>query len=209
MTIGPVIRGIFGPYERWVSESYRSLYVNIDNFAEQMLQWAPSARRILEVGCGEGAVTERLRTAYPEAEITPKDIMPQVGRLYRGSLDGVRFVRRPVQEIAATEPGQYDMVVLTDVQHHVPIASRQGLLDAIRTTLAPGGTFVFKDWERNHTSIHWLCHASDRWLTGDRVSYMTRAEMRGRLAKSFGEATLIAAASMALWRNNIAILVRL
>jgi hypothetical protein len=37
---------------------------------------------------------------------------------------------------------------------------------------------VFKDWERNSSPIHWLCDAWDRWLTGDRVSYMTFLEMR-------------------------------
>jgi 2-polyprenyl-3-methyl-5-hydroxy-6-metoxy-1,4-benzoquinol methylase len=208
MKMGPFIRKMFGPYERGISEAYRSIYIDIDAFVELMRQWKPSANRILEVGCGEGAVTQRLNTIYPDAKITAIDITPRVGRLYRGLRDNVRFIRCGVQEIAATESGQYDLVVLSDVLHHVPRELRQELLDAIRTALAPKGTLVFKDWQRNRAPIHWLCYASDRWLTGDRISYMTRTEMRERLVLAFGEAALVAEARIAPWWNNIATLVR-
>jgi 2-polyprenyl-6-hydroxyphenyl methylase/3-demethylubiquinone-9 3-methyltransferase len=209
MGIGPVIRGLFGPYERRISDVYRSLYLDIGALAERLHQWIPVAKKILEVGCGEGAVTERLHSTYPDAHITGIDVTPRVGRLYRGSMDRVRFIQCTVQDIAAAEPGQYDLVALCDVLHHVPIALRQGLLDAIRTTLAPRGIFIFKDWEPSLRPIHWLCYASDRWLTGDRVSYMTRTEMRDRLARSFGERAVAAEARVAPWRNNLVILVRL
>jgi 2-polyprenyl-6-hydroxyphenyl methylase/3-demethylubiquinone-9 3-methyltransferase len=199
---------MFGPYERQISEIYRSIYINIDAFVELVVQWKSAPHKILEVGCGEGAVTQRLNAAYPDAEITAIDITPRLGRLYRGPLDGVRFMKCAVQEIAATEPGRYDLVVLSDVLHHVPTEFRQGLLDAIRTAMAPQGTLVFKDWQRNHAPIHWLCYASDRWLTGDSISYMTREEMRERLATSFGNGALVAEARIGPWWNNLATLVR-
>jgi 2-polyprenyl-6-hydroxyphenyl methylase/3-demethylubiquinone-9 3-methyltransferase len=199
---------MFGPYERQISEFYRSIYINIDAFVELVVQWKPAPNKILEVGCGEGAVTQRLNAAYPDAKITAIDITPRVGRLYRGSLSGVRFMKCTVQEIAATESGQYDLVVLSDVLHHVPLQLRQELLDAIRTALAPNGTLVFKDWQKDYAPIHWLCYASDRWLTGDRISYMTREEMRERLASSFGGGALVAEARIGPWWNNLAILVR-
>jgi 2-polyprenyl-6-hydroxyphenyl methylase/3-demethylubiquinone-9 3-methyltransferase len=199
---------MFGPYERQISEFYRSIYINIDAFVELVVQWKPAPNKILEVGCGEGAVTQRLNAAYPDAKITAIDITPRVGRLYRRSLSGVRFMKCTVQEIAATESGQYDLVVLSDVLHHVPLQLRQELLDAIRTALAPNGTLVFKDWQKDYAPIHWLCYASDRWLTGDRISYMTREEMRERLASSFGGGAIVAEARIGPWWNNLAILVR-
>jgi 2-polyprenyl-3-methyl-5-hydroxy-6-metoxy-1,4-benzoquinol methylase len=202
--IGPVIRKMFGPYERGITDAYRSIYIDVDAFVEQIRRWKPQTTRILEVGCGEGAVTERLRAAYPDADITAIDITPRLGRLYRGSLDRVRFIQCPVQEIALAEAKCFDLVVLSDVLHHVPVEFRQGILDAIGTALAPGATLVFKDWERNHTPIHWLSYASDRWLTGDRIAYMTQEEMHAILARSFGEAALVAEARVGPWRNNIA-----
>jgi 2-polyprenyl-3-methyl-5-hydroxy-6-metoxy-1,4-benzoquinol methylase len=208
MTAGPFIRGMFGPYERQISEAYRAIYIDIDRLVEQIHEWIPSAKRILEVGCGEGAVTQKLRAAFIGADITAIDITARIGRLYNGSPDGVRFVRCTAQDIAASEPGQFDLAVLSDVLHHVPTELRQGILDAVRRALAPQGALVFKDWQRNATPIHWLCYASDRWLTGDRVNYMTRDEMHEGLARSFGESAHIAEARIGPWWNNIAILIR-
>lgn len=208
MGVGPFIRRLFGPYEHQLGEVYRSLYIDIDALVELIRKWNPKATRILEVGCGEGAVTERLSAAYPDAQITAIDITPRLGRLYRGSIDRVRFIRCTVQEIAGSESGQFDLVVLSDVLHHVPVDLRQGLLDAIRATLAPHAAFVFKDWERNYSLIHWASYASDRWLTGDRISYLRRDEMRELLARSFGEAALVAEARVRPRWNNIAVLVR-
>ena len=208
MPIGPVVRRMFGPYERQIAEAYRSIYIDIDSYISTLLEWKPTALRILEVGCGEGAVTERLVKAYPAAQITAIDITPRLGRLFQGPAERVTFIECAVQEIAARDPAGFDLVLLSDVMHHVPEAFRQDLLDAARAALAPGGAFVFKDWERTNAPIHWMCHASDRWLTGDKVAFMNRAEMRERLAKSFGESSLVAEARLAPWRNNLATLVR-
>jgi len=208
MRIGSFVRRMFGPYERHVAEAYRSLYIDISSFVRVTHEWAPRANKILEVGCGEGAVTERLVMAYPESTVTAIDVTPRVGRLYRGPRGRVQFTRCEVQAIARSEPGQYDLVILSDVLHHVPVALRQKLLDAVRTSMAPGGTFVFKEWERRFSAIHCLAYASDRWLTGDRVRYLTRKEMRECLAATFGEDALVAETRVGPWRNNIATLVR-
>ncbi len=208
MKLGPTIRRMFGRHERQVSEVYRSLYMDFNALVEQMRLWNSDAQKILEVGCGEGTVTQRLRAAYPNADITGIDITPRVGRLYEGSQERVRFIECSIQEIAAAEAGQFDFIVLCDVLHHVPIEFRQGLLDAIRAALAPQGCFVFKDWQRNYSPIHWLSYASDRWLTGDRIRYLTRAEMRGHLVHTFGPAALVTEARIRPWWNNLAILVR-
>ena len=208
MKLGPSVRRMFGPFERHVSDAYRSIYIDLDAFIELTLRWKPSADNILEVGCGEGAVTRRLTAAFPAANITAIDITPNVGRLFGHPADRVNFKQCTVQDVAAANAGPYDLVVLSDVLHHVPLPLRQGLLIAIRTVLASKGTPIFKDWARNLTPIHWLCHASDRWLTGDRISYLTREEMRHLLAMSFGESALLAEAMVRPWRNNLAILVQ-
>lgn len=208
MSLGVFFRRLFGPYERQVSDAYRSLYVDLDSFVAHIRAWRPTPATILEVGCGEGAVTERLKGAFPQAAITAIDITPRYGRLYAGARDGVRFVRCTVQDIAAAEPGRYDLVVLCDVLHHVPVGIRRELLDAIRTTLAPGGALIIKEWERTRSPIYWLCYASDRWLTGDSISYLTRDELRAQLAGSFGDKAIAAEARCAPWPNNIAALVQ-
>jgi 2-polyprenyl-6-hydroxyphenyl methylase/3-demethylubiquinone-9 3-methyltransferase len=149
VSVGSVVRRMFGPYEHEISAAYRAIYLNLDALIERIRLWKPEAARILEIGCGEGAVTERLRIAYPDADITAIDITPRVGRLYRGSPDRVHFIQCSIQELVARELPPYDLVMLSDVLHHVPIDLRQGILDAVPATVAPQGRFIFKDWEKN------------------------------------------------------------
>lgn len=208
MPIGPAVRRAFGPFEHQITAAYRAIYLDLDDYVDAVRAWKPQAREILEVGCGEGAVTERLAIAYPDARITAIDITPRVGRLYRGPADRVEFRQCTVQEIAAQEPGKFDLAMIADVVHHVPRELRKGLLDACRDSLAPGGSLIFKEWERSRTPIHWMCHASDRWLTGDRVSFMSRDEGRSLLAQTFDKSALIDERRVAPWRNNIMTLVR-
>jgi 2-polyprenyl-3-methyl-5-hydroxy-6-metoxy-1,4-benzoquinol methylase len=208
MASGPVIRKKFGRYERLISDAYRSIYLDIDDFVEQVRRWYPNPATILEVGCGEGVISEHLQRVFPSAAVTGIDVTSRIGRLYRGPSDGVRFIRRTAEETAFAEPASFDLVVLCDVLHHVPCVSRRALIDAIRVSLAPDGAFIFKDWQRNISPIHWLCYVSDRWLTGDRISFLTRDEMRDSLAASFGTSALFDESRIGPRWNNLAILVR-
>lgn len=207
MPIGPVVRRMFGRHEHIIAALYRSVFIDLDDFAQRIGAWVPKAQRILEVGCGEGAVTERLAQLYPEADILAIDIMPAVGRLYRGPRDRVTFRETTVQEVAAEQPGAFDLVILSDVVHHVPLPLREAIIAAVRTCVAPGGLFLFKDWKRTATPIHWLCHAGDRWLTGDRVSYLTKPQAEAMLMRAFGRRAE-AEAWVRPWRNNFALLTR-
>src|SRR4051794_39216520 len=75
--------------------------------------------RILEIGCGVGAVSWRMSRRWPGAEVTGLDISPQsiayAERLF--GPDGVRFVEGalPSGDLAAP----FDLVVLFDVYEHV------------------------------------------------------------------------------------------
>ena len=208
MALGPLVRSLFGRHEARIAALYRALYFDLDDYLARIIQWAPEPRRILEIGCGEGAVTERLAGAYPQAEILATDISERLGRLYQGRSDGVRFVRATAAEIATAEAGAFDLVLFTDVLHHVPKLQRSAILADAARALAPGGTLIVKEWARRPTPIHWLCYASDRWLTGDRIAYMRAAELRALLARSLPAATCDGEARLRPWRNNLTIALR-
>ena len=53
-----------------------------------------------------------------------------------------------------------------------------------------------------------FCHAGDRWLTGDRVSYLRKPEAEAMLADAFGWPPVVARAWVRPWRNNFAMLAR-
>jgi 2-polyprenyl-6-hydroxyphenyl methylase/3-demethylubiquinone-9 3-methyltransferase len=209
MSIGGTIRRLFGPFERQISEGYRAIYLDIDAYAAGLAAWVPDPRRILEVGCGEGAVSERLAALYPNAEIAAIDITPNVGRLYAGAAGRVTFAEMTVQKFAAQEKGKFDLIVLADVLHHVPAGPlRKSILETIKALLSDDGHFAFKEWERTHTPIHWLGYLSDRWITGDRIAYMSGDEIGAQLREVFGPGAIRAETRVRPWRNNISLLVR-
>jgi trans-aconitate methyltransferase len=208
MGIGSVIRRLFGRHEHALSELYRSIYVDLDAYADQIVRWVPNPRFILEVGCGEGAVTERLAYRYPAADITAIDITPRVGRLFRGARNRVTFAQITVQDIAASRPGAFDLAIISDVIHHVPETLRIEILEATRRAVASDGAVVLKDWERTASPIHWLVHGSDRWITGDRVRYLRKDQADAMMTQVFGRQSVIAEARVGPWKNNFAMLAR-
>jgi 2-polyprenyl-3-methyl-5-hydroxy-6-metoxy-1,4-benzoquinol methylase len=208
MAVGPLIRRLFGPYERTVAEAYRSIFVDLDAFATLMHGWVPHAQNILEVGCGEGAMTERIAAIYPAAALTAIDITPKVGRLFRGPAANVTFCKETVEAVAARKPASYDLIILADVMHHVPPGARGSLMNAIGQALTPNGSLIFKDWIISSTPIYWLCLMSDRYLTGDNVIYFTPESIGSFVADTFGPGTVHETSTVPPWRNNVAVLVR-
>lgn len=208
MPLGPLIRRLAGPYEHEVAEIYRRIFVDLDELAGLINAWVPQARRILEVGCGEGAMTERIARTYPTAAVIAIDIIPGIGRLFRGGTSAVSFRRETVEAVAEREPASFDLVILADVIHHVPADARRSLMRAISQAMAPGGSLIFKDWIVSNRPIHWLCAMSDRYLTGDNVCYCTIGGINGLLIDVFGPAAVRRAGTVRPWHNNVAFLVQ-
>jgi SAM-dependent methyltransferase len=91
-------------------------------------------RRILDVGCGTGALTQRL-AAY--GEVQGLDADPEAIRFCR--LRGMENVQQASGPFPF-EDGEFDLVTALDVLEHVP--DDRGMLDEIRRVLAPGGHFL-------------------------------------------------------------------
>ncbi|NVE94589.1 class I SAM-dependent methyltransferase [Altererythrobacter lutimaris] len=206
MAVGAFVRKCFGPYEPQISEAWRSMFVNLDDWTAQVQTLCPSPRRILEVGCGEGAMTERLAAAFPNAQIDAIDITPRLGRLFNGDGARVNFHEEYVEDRLAKNPEPYDLILLVDVLHHVPENAQGSLLASIRELLAPGGVFAMKDWERNYTPIYWFCYFADRFLTGDRIRYKTPDEAKEQLSEIFGKGQVNRGMHVKPWRTNYSLI---
>jgi 2-polyprenyl-3-methyl-5-hydroxy-6-metoxy-1,4-benzoquinol methylase len=207
MSVGASVRRSFGPYEHAISAAWRRMFIDLDAFANQIRRWT-DATRILEIGCGEGAVTERLVKLFPTASILAIDVAPNTGRLFRGDASRVEFRKAFAEDIVAEQPGAFDLVILADVIHHVPLPLRRPLLESARRGLAPHGRMVFKDWARHPTPAHAACYLSDRYLTGDEVHYYSEDELRALAREIFGPDGLLDEAHVGPWRSNFAMLLR-
>lgn len=207
MGIGPYVRRAFGPFEKPLTDAYRTMLVDLDALAERLSVTAP-ARRILEVGCGEGLFTQRLAERYPDAEVFGIDITPRVGRLFSGDAGRVHFLDQAIADFSRTHAQAFDLVVVCDVLHHVPWELHGSFLAAIKPTIRPGGCLAVKDWEPWPSFSHLLCYLSCRYITGDRVRYPTAADLHALLNERFPEAAVLDEFRLRPSKHNLAVVLQ-
>ena len=202
MKFGTAIRHRLGPLEPCVADGYRARFINLDDLAMTVASFA-DPRRIVEIGCGDGAVADRLCREFPEAEYLGVDIAPSPGRLFRGN-GRAEFRSQGSSDLLASNPEPFDLALLVDVFHHLPDSARLPTLCDLDALTAPGGLIIVKDWERSTTLGHLACYVSDRYVSGDEnVRYLTRAELRHAIATAIPRAELICEARIPPRRNNV------
>ena len=206
MAVGPIARRLLGPFEVPAAALYRSVFLDVADLVRVLGEWTDPTT-ILEVGCGEGVITERLAAAFPRAQITAIDITDRIGRLFGGDPTRVVFQQRRIDEVAEEQAGGFDLVLISDVLHHVPKAMHIEFLRTAGTARAASGWLVLKDWIRAPTMIHGLCTFCERYVTGDEVYYAEEAELRDLLAKVYGKRLMRAEQWIRPWKHNLAFLI--
>lgn len=111
-------------------------------------------KKVLDVGCGGGILAESM--AREGATVTGLDMGAeplQVARLH--ALESgiqVDYVLQTVEEHAANNPQQYDVVTCMEMLEHVP--DPQSVVNACAKLVKPGGHVFFSTLNRNAKS--WL-----------------------------------------------------
>lgn len=112
----------------------------------ELLAWVPpSPRRVLDLGCGDGEVTARIREAWPLANVVAADFSDEMLRRA-----GARFAADPYVEVVRhdlDEPlpaawGSFEAVVSAFAIHHVVDERKRALYAEVFERLEPGGSFV-------------------------------------------------------------------
>ena len=207
MSIGRAVRSRLGRFEAPVSDFYRSRFIDLDSCA-RFLAATVEAESILEVGCGDGQMAEKLVDRFPTATYSGIDVAPDVGRLYRGDPARASFMSIDSRAFRASTSVRYDLVLLVDVLHHVPGPGRSDLLDDVRDLTVPGGHYVLKDWVRSHSVAHLAAWMSDRLLTGDRVQYFEHEELCELVPKQFPADPVVLKTEIRPRRNNVLLVYR-
>ncbi len=139
-----------------------------------VLPWALSARRpqgrVLEIGCGAGAMAAQLLRTYPDIVLTAVDPDPTMVELSRRRLAGYRDRATTVAGDATRLPfdgRSFDVVVSFLMLHHVG-AWESALTEALRV-LRPGGMLVGYDLLDTAAGriIHRAEHAYIRLISAD------------------------------------------
>lgn len=171
---------MLGPrLERAAADRYRRLFVDLDSLASTIAGLG-SFDSVIEVGCGEGALLSRLMDELaPDASGLGIDIAANPGHGYTGRNQNVEFRQTAVADVVA-HGQRFDLVVVSDVLHHIAPADRVGFLESCRNLLAPNGAIVVKEWVRRRNIAHLAAYGSDRYVSGDKgVQFYTENELRG------------------------------
>ena len=160
--------------QRRITTVYRPLY---GSFIE-ILRWVPPGARMVDVGCGTGALLllagalRQLSSGFGcDANPASIAIAERANRWPQ-----IRFAVSA--EVPAAEIAASNVVGLIDVLHHVPAHGQRPFLRDLLRALAPGTTLIIKDL---HPTPRWRALANritDFLSTRSRVDYLGLDEVQ-------------------------------
>ncbi len=203
MPIGSATRQLLGRWEIPAADFYRNRFINLEDLAATVASLT-DAKRILEVGCGDGVLGEHLTRAFPEAHYVGIDIAPEIGRLFHGDASRAQFQSTSTGDYLAQDVEPFDLVVVADVVHHVAEQARLPLLRDCGDLTAPTGMLAVKEWERGSGLAHATAYVADRWVSGDAtVRFHSRSELKDLIAAALPEFRPVCEARIPPRRNNV------
>lgn len=113
------------------------------NFTACAARLAPSARRVLDVGCGTGISTAHLAAAFPRAEaVVGVDLSPYFLAVARDTCErgfpSTQFVHANAEELPFAD-GAFDLVCASYLLHELPEAAARRVIAECRRLLDPDG----------------------------------------------------------------------
>jgi ubiquinone/menaquinone biosynthesis C-methylase UbiE len=114
--------------------------------------------RVLDVGCGTGALLERLVGRFPQVTVVGVDPVPEMLAVARRRVPSTVELREGWAEELPFEDNAFDVVVSCSMFHYLrqPVAA---LMEMSRV-LRPGGELIITDWCDNYLA----CRVCDWWL---------------------------------------------
>ena len=164
-------------------EHARNLYPHVLAEATRAVAGDP-APRLLDLGCGTGALGELVLSRLPGARLSCVDLSPKMAEVARERLGDRADVLLCDAERLPFRDGSFDAAWCNDSFHHYPDPERAAF-QAWRV-LAPGGTFIIGDaWQPAPARAimnAWMPHSKE----GD-VRIYSEAELRRILGTWFSD----------------------
>ena len=191
MSLGSAIRKALGNrLSRRVGHHYRAAFVDLAKVAQALSAAIPADSNVLDVGGGDGEPLNYLLELRTDIRVTTIDLAPDVGQ-WVDSKHAARVVRMPRTSIAqylAVVKQYPDVLMLSDVMHHIPASQRSAFFESVSTLLrySPGMRIIVKDVEPGFAKAlfgYW----ADRYITGDKaVSPVARVDLISLVQSNLG-----------------------
>ena len=177
----------------WIEENVKRGYQNDSSShnsvshetASKTAEQGLTGKKVLDVGCGGGILAESM--ARRGADVTGIDLGTEnlkaatVHAEQSGLENTLRYQHIPVEELAKTHAGQFDVVTCMEMLEHVPDPS--SIVQACFDLLAPGGVCVLSTINRNPKSYLFAIVGAEYVLrlldrgTHDYAKFITPAEL--------------------------------
>ena len=147
---GQIARKLLGPAFKPVGDAYRRIFVNLERIVDLLERELPRGAAVLDIGGGDGALIDRLLNRRPDIAVTMCDIAPVIGTFLSDAH------RAKVKLLPATDfaniGGRFEIVMITDVMHHVPVGERNAFFASLAAACERWGArrLFFKDVEPGH-----------------------------------------------------------
>lgn len=167
----------------WIEENVKRGYQGHDTGKTAEIGLA--GKKVLDVGCGGGILSESM--ARRGADVTGVDLGTEnlkAAALHAeqsGLNETLRYQHIPVEELAKTHAGQFDVVTCMEMLEHVPDPS--SIVRACFELLSPGGVCVLSTINRNPKSYLFAIVGAEYVLrlldrgTHDYAKFITPAEL--------------------------------
>ena len=137
------MNNVWSEHVQGIMTLYLSRKLRFDDiFFEQyksMFQLDPKSNlKILEIGCGPGALAEALHRWYPKAEITAVDRDSNFISFAQNNISGVTFVEGDATRLPFADDS-FDVTISNTVQEHVEPTAFWG---EQKRVLKPGWSYV-------------------------------------------------------------------
>ncbi|MGP4862883.1 bifunctional 2-polyprenyl-6-hydroxyphenol methylase/3-demethylubiquinol 3-O-methyltransferase UbiG [Psychrobacter sp. T6-5] len=172
----------------WIEENIKRGYQNdtrSNDVTHKTAEQGLADKKVLDVGCGGGILSESM--ARRGADVTGIDLGTEnlkaatVHAEQSGLESTLRYQHIPVEELAKTHTGQFDVVTCMEMLEHVPDPS--SIVQACYELLAPGGVCVLSTINRNPKSYLFAIVGAEYVLrlldrgTHDYAKFITPAEL--------------------------------